>query len=132
MPIVQVPAQLSVEHLMDAVRHLSPEELREFSRQFDRWQKKNGNGEVEEAKLIEATRERLPAVDERQLKRLAAKSERGTLTKKEIEERRALVEKAEQITLRRVEALAKLVKLRGKPARIVMKEIGWKSGSDER
>jgi hypothetical protein len=129
MPTVQVPAQLSVEHLMDAVRKLSPEELREFSRQFDRWQKKNGDGEAEEAKLIKATRERLPATDERRLKRLMAKTD---LNEKEHEECLALIRKAEEVTVRRVEALAKLVKLRGKPARTVMKEIGWKSGGYER
>jgi hypothetical protein len=125
MPTVQVPAQLSVEHLMDAVRKLSPDELREFSRRFNRWQKKNGEDESGEARLIEATKERLPATDERRLKRLMAKAD---LNEKEHEECLALIQKAEEVAVRRVEALAKLVKLKGKPARTVMKEIGWKSG----
>jgi hypothetical protein len=87
---------------------------------------------LEETKLIEATRERLPAIDERRLKRLMAKGGRTELTEKEHQECLALTEKAEEISVRRVEALARLVKLRGKPARVVMKEIGWKSGSDEK
>jgi hypothetical protein len=34
MPTVQVPAQLTVEHLMAAVKQLSPAELGEFLRQL--------------------------------------------------------------------------------------------------
>jgi hypothetical protein len=41
MPTVQVPAQLSVKHLMAAVKQLSPDELHEFTQQFTVWQEQH-------------------------------------------------------------------------------------------
>jgi hypothetical protein len=70
MPTVQVPAQLTVDHLLQAVKQLSPTELSEFVQRFEEWQKQNGTPPDEEAALIRATQERLPAADERRLKRL--------------------------------------------------------------
>lgn len=124
MPTVQVSAQLSVEQLIAAVKQLSPAELSEFTAQFAEWQKQNGQQEKEEAALIRTTKVRLPATDERRLKRLIAKSEHGTLTPKELEIYRSLAQQAERLNVTRLEALAELVRRRGKPARIVMQEIG--------
>ena len=84
----------------------------------------------EEAPLIGAAKKRLPAADERRLKRLIAKSECGTLIPKELREYRSLVQQAERLNVKRVEALAELVRRRGKPARVIMQEIGWKSGEE--
>ncbi len=128
MPTVQVPVQLSVEQLVNAVKQLSPAEWLAFERQLAEWREQNGKTEKSEAALIGATKTRLPAADERRLKRLISKSERGTLTAKELEEYRALAQQAERLNVTRVEALAELVKRRGKPAREVMQEIGWESG----
>lgn len=130
MPIVQVPVQLTVEHLMAAIRQLSPAELREFTQQFAQWQEQNGKQVDDEAALIEATKARLPAADKRRLKRLMAKSERGTLTPKELDEYRALAQQAERLNVTRVEALAELVRRRGEPVRALMQEIGWEGGDD--
>jgi hypothetical protein len=105
MPTVQVSAQLTVEHLMAAVKQFSPAELREFKRQFAQWQKKNGKQENKEVALRQATKARLPATDERRLKRLITKSERGMLTPKELEQYRALAQQAERLNVTRVEAL---------------------------
>jgi hypothetical protein len=58
----------------------------------------------------------LPAADERRLKRLIVKSERGTLTPRELEEYRALAQQAEQTNVTRVEALAELAQRRDLPA----------------
>ncbi|MCI0488214.1 MAG: hypothetical protein L0229_16625 [Blastocatellia bacterium] len=128
MPTVQVPVQLTVDDLLAAIKQLSPAELREFAQQFARWQKQNG--EQVEAAFIEAAKASLPDADERRLKRLIAKSERGTLTEKEMDQYRILAERAEQIDLKRVEALAELARRRGKPARIVMREIGSTGGGN--
>ena len=130
MPTVPVPAQLTVEHLMAAVKQLSPAELCEFAQQFAAWQEKNDTRADEEAAQIQATKARLPVADERRLKRLIAKSERGTLTLKESDEYRLLAQQAEQLNVTRVEALAELVRQRGKPVHVVMAEIGWESGED--
>lgn len=130
MPTVQVPAQLTVEHLMEAVKQLSPDELREFTRQFAAWQEQHSKQTDEEAVLMQATKTHLPAADERRLKRLIARSERGTLTPKELDDYRTLAQQAERLNVTRVEALAELVQRRGKPVRVIMKEIGWESGED--
>jgi len=131
MPTVEVPAQLSIEHLLAAIRQLSPAELHEFTRRFTEWQAQNGQQEKTEAELIRATKTQLPAADQRRLKRLRAKSERGTLTPAELAEYRSLGTKAERVDVMRVEALAELVRRRSTPARVVMQQIGWKGGSDE-
>lgn len=52
MPTVLVPAQLTVEHLMAAVKQLSPAELHAFVQQFAAWQDKNGAQADEEAILL--------------------------------------------------------------------------------
>jgi hypothetical protein len=130
MPTVLVPAQLTVEHLMAAVKQLSPTELREFTQQFTAWQEKNGTWADEDVVLIQTTKARLPVADERRLKRLIAKSERGMLTPKELDAYRVLAQRAEQLNVTRVEALAELVRRQGKPMHMVMAEIGWESGAD--
>ncbi|MCZ6680311.1 MAG: hypothetical protein O7E52_24030 [Candidatus Poribacteria bacterium] len=136
MPTVQAPVQLTVEHLLSAAKQLSPEELGEFTRQLAEWQRNRIHAKPSEislrrlraddkAGLIQATQARLPQADEQRLKQLSAKSERGTLTEKELEEYRALAQQAEQLDVKRTEALAELVKLSDKPVHAVMQEIGW-------
>jgi hypothetical protein len=131
MPTLQVPAQLTVDHLLQAIQQLSPAELQQFMCRFEEWQRQNGVPADEETALIEATKERLPAADERRLNRLGRKSERGTLSSKEWDEYRSLAQQSEQLDVRRVEALAKLAQRRGKPVPVIMKEIGWRSGNDD-
>ena len=130
MPTVQVPAQLTVEHLMAAVKQFSPDELHEIKPQFAAWQGQNGEQIIEEVRLIQATKMRLPVTEARRLKRLIAKSERGTLTPKELDVYRALAQQAERLNVTRLEALAELVQRRGQPAQVVMDEIGWECGAD--
>jgi len=131
MPTVQAPVQLTVEHLLAAIKQLSPAELREFEQKLAQWQKQKGKRAEEEEKLVQATKARLPATDEQRLKRLITKSERGTLTAKELDEYRTLAQQAERINVIRAEALAELVRRRGKPAHVVMQEIDWKSMDNE-
>jgi len=120
MPTVLVPAQLTVKHLMAAVKQLLPAELHEFTRQFIAWQKRHSQTTDDmkadaETALIQRTKEHLPATDTRRLKQLMAKSERGTLTPQELDEYHALAQRAEQLNVTRVEALAELVRRQGQP-----------------
>lgn len=135
MPTVLVPAQLTVKHLMAAVKQLSPAELHEFTLQFAAWQKRNSKHTddkqtAEEIAFIQMTKVHLPATDMRRLKQLMAKSERGTLIPKELDEYRALAQRAEQLNVMRAEALAELVRRQDQPVNSVMEAIGWKSGED--
>jgi hypothetical protein len=130
MPTVQVPAQLTVEHLKTAVKQLSLDELHTFTEWLVTWQQQHSVPQDEDAALVQATKTRLPAADEQRLKRLIAKSERGTLTPKELGTYRTLAQQAEQLNVTRMEALAALVRRQGKPVRVIMEEIGWESGED--
>ena len=154
MSTVQAPVQSTIEHLLKTVQQLSPEDLREFTRQFAEWQKKarmrekqseisdhrsqversedpDPIGAEKEAMLMAATQARLPTSDEKRLKQLCQKSERGTLTQKELEAYRALAQQAEQLDVKRTEALAELVKLKGKSVHAIMEEIGWEEAPFE-
>jgi hypothetical protein len=131
MPTVHAPVQLTVEHLITAVKQLPPSELREFQKKLSDWQGQNGEQLNEEETLIAVTHMRLPTSEERQLKRLGRKSERGTLTPQELEKYRSLARQAEQLNVKQIEALSELARRRGKPLRVVMKEIGWKGGEDD-
>lgn len=130
--MVQVPAQLSVEHLMKAVRKLSPEELREFSRQFDRWQKKNGNGEKTESVLLARIRAntRLSAADQRRLNLLRRKRQSETITESETKELMSLWDRVEQMNAARLDALVKLAKKRGTDVKTLMRKLGVRENRD--
>jgi hypothetical protein len=49
MPLVHVSVQLTIEHLMAAVKQLSPDELREFAEQFAAWQKQHDQQDENES-----------------------------------------------------------------------------------
>jgi hypothetical protein len=118
MPTVLVPAQLTVEHLIEAVKHLSPVELREFSQQFATWQGQNNtqaDQADEEAVLLTAIEENscLPATEQRRYERLRRKCERRMLTAPELAEYQLLLQQLEARNVKRVEALIALAQRRG-------------------
>jgi hypothetical protein len=128
--------QPKAAHLLEALKQLPPAELRKFKRQFASWQTVDQpNGQLpgatptDEERLIQATKIGLPVMAARRLKKLQAKSEAGTLTESEWTEYGDLAKQAEQLAVLRVSALAELVRRRGKTARAVMKEIGWRANS---
>jgi hypothetical protein len=126
MPKTHLPGQLSLDDLTAAVRRLSPGELRRFTLWLAEWKDQNGGPVEDETALIQMTKARLPPADERRLKRLSAKSERGKLNREEMQEYRTLARQAEQLDGKRAAALAELVRRSAKPLAVVMKEIGWK------
>lgn len=126
MPTVQVPAHLTVEHLMAAVKQLSPAEWREFQRQLAAWQEQNGKGEETEAALLTCIEEnsRLPAADQRRFNRLRRKRPAGTLTPSEEAELQTLWQRVERMNVARLEALTRLAQRRGTDVRTLMRELG--------
>lgn len=121
----------SVEVLLDEVKHLPPADLRVFASRFGQWHRRTGSPAEQESALIGAAKCRLPRMDEQRLRRLIAKSERGTLTGRELQEYRVLARRCEQLNVVRLQALAELSGLRGKPVSEVMEEIGWEGTDDE-
>jgi hypothetical protein len=131
MAVAQASTASTVPQLMRTVKQLSPAELREFQRSFSQWQQENGGREEEEATLIQVCKARLPAADESRLNKLIAKSERGTLTPKELAAYRTLVSRAERLDTTRLAALALLARRWHRPVRLIMETIGWEGGKDD-
>ena len=132
MPTVLVPAQLTVEHLMVAVKQLSSAELHEFAQQFAAWQEKSNGQEDEDAALLAAIEEnsRLPATDQRRYERLRRKCEHRTLTAQELTQYQALLQQLEARNVKRVEALIALAQRRSTTLQGVMAELGLRSAGD--
>ena len=132
MPTAVVPAQMTVEHLMAAVKQLSPAGLREFAQQFAAWQEKNDTQADEEATLLAAIEEnsRLPADEQRRYVRLRRKCERRTLTEHELAEYQSLLQQLEARNVKRVEALIALAQRRGTTLQGIMVELGLPSADN--
>jgi hypothetical protein len=125
MPTVQAPVQLSVEHLMTAVKQLPPAELREFTQRIAEWQERDNKQADKEAALMACVRANsaLPAAAQRQFNRLRRKHQSGKLTRTEKDELQELWQRVERMNVVRLEALTKLARLRGKDVRTLMREL---------
>lgn len=132
MPIVHAPVQLTVEHLIAAVKQLPAAELHEFERKFAKWQKRNGTHTDEEAQLLACIQanSRLPAADQRRYERLRRKREHRDLTENEFAEYQSLLQQLEARNVKRLEALLALAEKRGTTLRGLMKELGLPSIKD--
>jgi hypothetical protein len=125
MPIVHAPVQLTVEHLLAAVKQMPPADLHDFARKFAKWQKSKGTRMHEEAKLLACIKEnsRLSAADQRRYERLRRKRERMDLTESEFAEYQSLIQQLEARNVKRLEALLALAQKRGTTLRGLMKEL---------
>jgi hypothetical protein len=126
MPTVHAPVQLTVEHLVAAVKQLPPDELREFKRQLAKWQPKNGKDTDEEAKLLACIKEnsRLPSADQRRFNRLRRKRQAEALTETEAGELQAFWTRVERMNVTRLEAIEKLARRRGTNLKTLMHDLG--------
>jgi hypothetical protein len=99
MPVVKVPAELTVDHLVRAVEQLPSEELAEFARRVIAIQVRRGVPLLvndEEQALLAAISGRLPTEVQRRLDELREKSYEETLTPVEQAELLAFVQQVEQ------------------------------------
>src|SRR5438093_9433528 len=97
MPTVEVPVQLTVDHLITAVKQLSSAELHEFMQQLTAWQQHNGQQAEEESALLAHIEEnsRLPVAEQRRYEQLRRKRQRKILTERELTEYQALLQQLE-------------------------------------
>ena len=132
MPTVQVPVELTVEHLMAVVKQLSPAELHEFMQQLAAWQQYNGQQAEEEAALLARIKESssLPTAEQRRFDRLRRKRQAGTLTKLETAQLQALWQHVEQMNVTRLQALTALAQRRGTDVKTCMRELGLAESPD--
>jgi hypothetical protein len=126
----EASAPLTIEQLLEAIKHLSPADRRELHHRFLAWQDDNGRQMESEAELRQAARARLPALELRRLRRLTTKSKRGTLTAEELAEYRLLARRAEQLDVARAEALAELGRRRGRQAPGIRTDLGGEGDAD--
>ena len=126
MPTVDVPAQLTVEHLMAAIKQLSPGEWQEFQQQLAQWQEQNGLREETEDTLLARIRENscLPETEQRRFNHLRRKQQAGQWTASEQAELQRLWQRVEQMNVARLEALARLAQRRNSDVRTLMGELG--------
>ena len=129
MSTIQLPTELTVEHLLSAVKQLPPAQLHEFTRQFSEWQKQNG--EEDEAVLVTFIQEYslLPSVEQKRYEELRRKCELETLTEPELAEYQSLLQQLETRNVKRIEALNALAQRRGRTLRGIMAELGLKDGN---
>ena len=126
MPTVQVPAQLTVEHLMAAVKQLSPIEWREFQQQLAAWQAHHGAREATEAEWVTCIKanSRLPAATQRRFNRLRRQRQVETLAPAEAEELQTLWQRVEAMNVVRLQALTTLAQRRGTEVKTLMRDLG--------
>jgi alkylhydroperoxidase/carboxymuconolactone decarboxylase family protein YurZ len=127
MPVVKVPAELTVDHLVRAVEQLPSEELAEFARRVIAIQVRRGVPLLvndEEQALLAAISGRLPTEVQRRLDELREKSYEETLTPVEQAELLAFVQQVEQRDVARAEALVQLAKKRGTTVSELMHTLG--------
>lgn len=126
MPTVHVPAQLTVEHLMAAIKQLSPAEWQEFQRQLAEWEAENVRREETEATLLACIDEnsRLPVAEQRRFNHLRRTHQAEGLTAVEEAELQGLWQRVEQMNVARLEALTRLARHRHTDVRTLTGELG--------
>ncbi|MFT5130844.1 MAG: hypothetical protein ACI8W8_004476 [Rhodothermales bacterium] len=116
----------TVDHLLSQVTTLPPNELGEFASRLTEWRRAHDDEDA----LLTQIALRLPKDQELRLADLIKHSETAELSAKELREYRDLAQQAEQLQLARVQALARLARLRGVPLDAVMCEVDWESRAD--
>jgi hypothetical protein len=126
MPTVHVPAQLTVEQLMAAIKQLSPAEWQELQQQLNEWQERNGSREETETSLLACIQEnsRLPDTEQRRFNHLRRKHQAEGLTTSEEAEIQGLWQRVEQMNVTRLEALTRLAQRRNTDVKTLMRELG--------
>jgi hypothetical protein len=128
----------TADHLLTAVKHLPPAELREFQRQFAAWFGQNNRPSSEsstpasEEALAAIIRENttLPAREQRQFNRLRRKRQTGALTDAEEQQLQDLWRQVEQMNAVHLEALGELARRRGMDVRTLMDQLGLPENCD--
>src|SRR5437588_10048057 len=119
----------STTELLKAAEHLNEQELEDLLyRLLDLRARRIAPSLPEaDADLLRQINESLPEKARRRYRRLIAKRRAETLSPDEHTELLTLTEQEERHNLKRVQALAALAQLRGKPVRELMRELGLKT-----
>jgi hypothetical protein len=112
--------------LLNAVRQMSPDELEQFVSEVlqVRAQRVAPSLPRTEAELLRRINHGLPKETRERYRQLVAQRRDGTLTAEEQADLLDLTDEVERSDAQRVEALAELARLRQKPVRALMEELG--------
>ena len=132
MASIENPTQLKVEHLLHSVKQLSPGELDEFTRKLAEWQQQREtpigedmDPDASDAEVLAFIRKnsRLPERENRRYWQLRYKREDEALNGNEMAEYEELIRRLDTLNIKRLEALAILVKRWEKPILEIMAEL---------
>ena len=132
--------ELSVEHLLNSVKQLSPVELDEFMQKVTKWQKQKGystdevldpNASDDEVLDFIRKHTRLPKREHRRYWELRLKREDTDLNDDESVEYENFIAKLGKMNVKRIEALAILVHRWKKPAIEILTEYGLQISQHE-
>lgn len=127
MPIVQVPAELTIDDLIQAVEQLPSDELTQFTRRVIEIQTRRGVPllmDEEEQALLDTLPGGLPEEAQRRLDELRKKSREGKLTPAEHAELLTFVQQIERQDVARAKALVELARKRGVTVSKLMHDLG--------
>ena len=119
MAVLEIPAQVTVDALVQAVAQLPPDELEEFLTQVNFLRQRRAT----EASLLAIVHRQLPSGQRQRLDELRDKLEAETLTDAERTELLELVEHVEATDVERAEALLALAQKRGVSVRQLMEDL---------
>ena len=119
MTVLRIPAQVTVDALVEVVAQLPSNDLDDFLAQVNLIRQRQAT----EAALLDTIRRRLPAKQRRRLDELRGKLEAETSTDAERTELLELVERVEAADVERAEALLALAQKRGVSVRQLMDDL---------
>jgi hypothetical protein len=126
MPTINVEAHLTPDHLLDAARQLSPNELETLVCRLLTLRKHQSVPALDEdeSRLFEVINEGLPEETRERFVELKSRLKNRTMTPEEQQEFNRLTDEREKQNVRRLEALVELSKRRGVPLRELMDQLG--------
>ena len=139
MAIIENPTQINVEHLLQSVKQLSPDEFGEFTRKLTEWQHEQETSvgedidpDASDAAVLASIRANLllPEKENQRYWDLRRKSDDETLSDDELPEYQELVRRLTILNTKRIEGIAVLVQRWGRSAEEIITEFGLKAGND--
>lgn len=130
MSTLEIPVAVTIDHLMEAIEQLPPQELADFVRRVIAIQARRGIpllAEDEERALLAEIGYSLPPADQSRLDALRDKSRQGTLSLVEQAELLAFVQQIERQDLVRAEALVRLAQKRQMTISALLHDLGLES-----
>lgn len=133
MASIENPSELTVDHLLQNVKKLSPVELDEFTQKLSEWKQQQYysidedlDPDASDDEVLEFIRKntRLSEKENRRYWELRGKSDDETLSDDELPEYQELVRKLTILNTKRIEGMTVLSKRWDKPVRQIMVDLG--------